>query len=166
MSSVHPNIEIFGVYDRGVPNEERIVLRVDGAVALSQYFLFLGYTDGQNGKIIWPYPDNFLWLTDINLNVPSWIFVYTGKGTPCISTERTTNQPLQTLYWNKDSVILDNPNVNPALSTFGLIEIGNKPNKVLETIPVIPPPPPPASAGLDKAYLDLFQVLSNKSLPK
>lgn len=141
MSSVHPNIELFGVYDRGVPNEERIVLRVNAATSLKDYFLVLGYTDGKAGNSIWPANDNFLWLTDINMDVPSWVFVYTGKGKPGISIEKVTNQPLQTLYWNKENVVLDNPNINPALASFGLIEIGNKENKTIVTTPELPPPP-------------------------
>lgn len=137
MSSIYPNIEIFGVYDRGVPNQERIVLRVNSPTSLNNYFLFLGYSSNQNENTVWPYTDNFLWLTGVNMDVPGWIFVYTGKGTPSISSEKITKQPLQTLYWNKESVVLENFNIFPALSSFGPIEIGNKPNKSLanDTLP-------------------------------
>lgn len=138
-----PDIEIFGTYDRGVANKERVVLRVTAPIRLSNYFLFLGYTNPSYPNNVWPINDQFLWLNDTIMQVPGWIFVYTGKGAPSITQETITKQPAQSLYWNKDNVVLTDPNVTPTLACFSTLEIGNKPNKILESSTFPPPPPPP-----------------------
>lgn len=125
----YPNLEIFGVYDRGVPNSERVVLRSNSHVDLSQFFIFLGVKVPLRSDMVFPIPDEFLWLGRGIIDPNTWVFVYTGRGEPGITTEITTKEPVKSLYWNKNSVVLDNVEVVPVLSNFGSFLIGNKPNR-------------------------------------
>ena len=124
-----PNIDFFGVYDRGVPNLERIVLRVNGAVDLSQYFVCLGLRAPLNIDLILPIPDQFLWLGRTYIDTPGWVFIFTGVGTPGVSQEVNTKEPVHNLYWNKPQVTFAHQDIVPALIHCDLVIIGNKPNK-------------------------------------
>ena len=108
-----PELEIFGVYDRGIPNKERIVLRANLDTNLSTYCLVLGFTGG-NPNIIFPVSDHFLWLGNIIAAQNSWIFIFTGPGTPAVTQEINTKFPVQNIFWNKRNVVLDNQDLTPA----------------------------------------------------
>lgn len=127
-----PELEIFGVYDRGVPNLERIVLRANVAVNLRYYAVLLGYKAPYD--TVYPIADQFLWLGAINIEVPSWVFIYTGLGTPGISQEQHTKDPIHALYWNKPQVIFSNADVVPALIRMDHIEIGNKEPRTVQSL--------------------------------
>ena len=131
MIAVFPDIQIFGVYDRGVPNTERIVLRVNRPMNLATYFLILGLRGSLGADIVIPIPDNSLWLGATSINVPSWIFIFTGCGITGISQEVHSKDPLHSLYWNRQNVMLTHDDIVPALIHVDSVEIGNKPNKTL-----------------------------------
>jgi hypothetical protein len=124
-----PIIEIFGVYDRGIPNLERIVLRVNGAIDLTQYFVFLGFRAPLNADLIIPMPDQFIWLGQTFIDTPGWVFIFTGGGKPGVSQEQNTKEPVHSLYWNKPQTCLGHQDIVPALAHFDHLIIGNKPNK-------------------------------------
>ncbi|ACT50263.1 hypothetical protein [Methylovorus glucosotrophus] len=158
MNTVHNGIEIFGVYDRGVPNKERVVLRVTQTLNLANYFLIVGLAHENN---IWPFNDSFLWLTNIEVVGPAWVFIYTGKGTPRVELEMNTKQPLHALYWGKEKVIFDK-DISPALVSFGPVEIGNKPSKDLSMV-LTPPlfPTAPVTNSSSPKNIDWVKVLND-----
>jgi hypothetical protein len=125
-------LEIFGVYDRGVANEERVVLRANSPVNLSGYGLFLGFVGGQNN--LFPINDQFLWLGDIMLDAPGWVFIFTGSGKSSVTTEGTTGELCQILFWNKPSVMLSDPTLMPGLVQLGAVQIGNRPNRNVQEV--------------------------------
>ena len=125
-------LEIFGTYDRGVPNLERIVLRANQPLKLSPYCLLIGFH--VEGKALFPIPDQFLWLGSLQLEVPSWIFVYTGPGEPGISQEAHTKDPVHTIYWGKESVLFGNPEIVPGLIRVESVEIDNKPPRSVQEL--------------------------------
>jgi hypothetical protein len=129
-----PALEIFGIYDRGVPNSERIVLYANQTVDLVNYFIIIGLR-GQLGvdKII-PIPDQFLWLGQNTIQASGWIFIFTGPGKQSITKEINTNEPLLNLYWNKPDVILGHNDLVPALVRADFVQIGNKPNKSISEL--------------------------------
>jgi hypothetical protein len=129
-----PDLDIFGVYDRSIPNRERIVIRVNHPANLAEYFLVLGVRGPVGADLIVPIPDQSLWLGATFVQVPSWIFVYTGSGKTGISQEKHTGEPVHTLYWNKEQVALIHDDVVPALIRVATVQIGNKPNKSLEDV--------------------------------
>lgn len=116
-------LEMYGIYERGVPNAERIVLRAHQPVDLSRYGLILGLT-GRDNSIV-PARDNFLWLGNIALGSPGWVFVYTGTGTPGPSIEVHTKEPLQVLYWDKAFAVFTEPSFTAALIQFGEVQNAN-----------------------------------------
>lgn len=123
MNSPQRNIEIFGVYGRGVPNKERIILRAYAPLDLKNYALILGYE--LPGDTVLPYPDNFLWLGPSVVEIPSWIFVYTGSGRNGLTQEVNTKDPVHNIYWNKDEVLLSDHRVLPTLIRINAEHIGN-----------------------------------------
>jgi hypothetical protein len=131
MTDMLPDIQIFGVYDRGVPNLERVVLRVNRSTNLSQYMLVLGYRGHAGADTVLPIPDQSLWLGSTIIEAPSWIFIYTGSGNAGISQEKQTKEPLHSLYWNKPQVMLTHDDIVPALLHIDYVQIGNKPNLTL-----------------------------------
>jgi hypothetical protein len=112
VTTVIPDLEVWGVYDRGVPNSERIALKANSHVPLSDFALSLGIA-GKNNSLV-PAPDHFLWLGRTVMDV-GWVIVYTGKGDPIVTTEEHTKEPMQVLYWGKDDVVFTSPAVKVAL---------------------------------------------------
>ena len=133
-----PILEIFGVYDRGIPNLERIVLRANGPVNLSEFAIVLGFVGGTNN--IYPLVDQFMWLGDIELHIQSWVFIFTGPGKPGVSQEVNTKEPLHSIFWNKPNVIFGNPDLVPALVQLGPVLIGNRPNRSIADLKKQEPP--------------------------
>lgn len=117
-------LELFGIYDRGVPNRERIVLRAHRPVDLSNYALLLGIR-GKHGSIV-PAPDQFQWLGATRVEGPAWVFVYTGPGQPTVTLETTTKEPAHSIYWNKPSVIFTDPQLIAALVYMSPVQIWAK----------------------------------------
>jgi len=129
-----PNLEIFGVYDRGVPNKERIVLHVNRVTNLAEYFVVLGIRAPLSANLVLPIEDHSLWLGSTYIEVPSWIFIFTGYGKAATSQETHTGQPVHTLYWKKPQVVLTHNDIVPALLHVDSVQIGNKPNKSVADI--------------------------------
>jgi hypothetical protein len=101
-----------GVFDRGIPNQERIVLRAQIPVNLAAFALIL--TVQQNNSAI-PLADQFFWFGDIVLEANTWIFIYTGCGSSRITTTSITNEPAYVLHWNRGNVIFHQESLHPTL---------------------------------------------------
>ena len=125
MSAYPYPLQIFGIYDRGKANSERIVLRVYAPpVDLRFYALVLGHAAPENTVI--PLQDQFLWLGPTVIQVPSWIFVFTGAGSTGISQETTTKDPVHLMFWNRTEVMLASKQIYPTLIRMDHIEIGRQ----------------------------------------
>ena len=74
MATLLPIIEdigFSGVYDRGVPNQERVVYRIVHQANLGEYMLSLAATD-PSGNVV-PLPNNLLWLgEELVSEIESW----------------------------------------------------------------------------------------------
>src|SRR5687767_1786851 len=92
-------LSIVGVFDRGVPNNERIVLSANQDVNMGQYGLMLGIR-GQPG---WgtPIPDNLFWFGDGLASKNDLIFVYTGPGEPRASELPMLKAKAYVLHWGR-----------------------------------------------------------------
>ncbi|MFK3845348.1 hypothetical protein [Stenotrophomonas sp. NPDC078853] len=97
-------IKMLGVYDPGVPNLERVVLRVQRDVALSSYCIITAVKADIGGGHI-PMNDHFLWLGNSKLQQGDWIFVYTGPGSAQQNPLPETPHKLLSLYWGKPTTI-------------------------------------------------------------
>ena len=124
-------LQIFGVYDRGVPNAERIVLRPLIALDLANYALTLGVRTPRGA---WPTTDHYFWLGSYLIEPPSWIFVYTGPGRPKVTHESQTKEPVHVMHWNKPEVVFQNPDVVPVLLRFDGLQIGSQPPRSVSDV--------------------------------
>jgi hypothetical protein len=101
------------VFDRGVPNEERIVLLVNERLNLGQYGLMIGIR-GPAGMAV-PIKDNMLWFGDGIVNKGDWIFVYTCPGEPKATTLPNTQEHLYSIHWGRKETILHHHDLVPIL---------------------------------------------------
>ena len=130
-----PELEIFGVYDRGEPNKERIVLRANLETNLSTYCLVLGFTGGSS-NIIFPIADHFLWLGNTIVAKNAWVFIFTGPGMSTVTQEENTKDPAHNIFWNKKNVVLDTLDLTPALLKINTVLIAGVNKNINELVAV------------------------------
>lgn len=145
------DLEMFGVYDKGVPNLERIVLRVNNTVDLTNYAMIVGFKG--TDKSLYPAQDFFLWLGNTTVVGPAWVFIYTGTGKPTVTREKITGHPIHSIYWNRPNLIFSDPNVSPALVRLGETQIYSGENKRIDT-PTVPP-------AIDWSKIDWIKILDD-----
>ena len=104
---------LFGVFERGIPNKERIVFRAMDIVSLGQYGIMLGVRTSSEFAV--PIKDNLFWFGDGVIRPGDWLFVYTGPGRPQVNEVPNSDERMFTLHWDRKSVILKNENVVPIL---------------------------------------------------
>lgn len=114
-------LSVIGVFERGVPNQERIVLRVNETVNLGQYGLMIGVR-AQDGTAF-PIRDNLLWFGDGIVTRDDWIFIYTGPGEPKASTLPNTQERIYTLHWGRGQTILINREIVPILFKVDAVQV-------------------------------------------
>lgn len=114
-------ISVVGVFDRGIPNQERIVLRVNETVNLGQYGLMVGVR-GSDGTAF-PIRDNLLWFGDGLVNSGEWIFVYTGPGEPRATTLPNTQERLYSIHWGRTETILHHRDFVPILFRVDAVQV-------------------------------------------
>lgn len=106
-------IDLLGVWDRGVPNTERVVMQCHAGVELGDYCLVCGPPSPTGG--IHPSPHHFYKFPFILVAPGSWIVLYTGRGQQFVAPMAGTNQPVHALYWGRDFTIFSDPAWSPAL---------------------------------------------------
>lgn len=110
-------LELFPiVQDRGTPGAERVYMRANQDVSLRDYLLLVGVR--MLDQTAFPHPDHVLWLGDDKLAAGTWLIVYTGPGSPIVTSIRGTNEPARVLYWHKNSTLFDDPRLVPLLVRF------------------------------------------------
>lgn len=126
---IFPNIQdiqIVNVYDRGVPNNERILLKTNAGLNLAQYGVLIGLLNEKNG-LASPYRDNIYTFKDVYLEPNSWIFLYTAPGTDYEGKLPHDNSPFQVFYWGKKITIFAHSLIIPILFKIGEILLGSAP---------------------------------------
>jgi hypothetical protein len=123
-----------GVYDRGVPNQERIVLRARSAFDAGQFAIGLGVHQATylDFPIAVPIPDQFLWFGNANVEAGAWIFLYTGAGEPRKTTVSGTSVPAYVIYWNKATTVLANSSVVPILFRLAGVQVMQPPENQIQ----------------------------------
>ncbi len=114
-------ITVIGVADPGVPNQERVLLRPMEGVALNGFGIAVG-VPGPNGGAYALY-DNVFWFPAMIVSPPSWIIVFTGRGT---NTETTlpSGERAHLFYWLRPYTIFHQPNLVPVLFKAGMVVVG------------------------------------------
>lgn len=111
-----PELLLYGVFDRGIPNQERIVLRAQVYLNLAPYGLLL---TAQQGNVGTPYMDQFFWFGETVLDPNTWVYVYTGAGIPRMTKTSITNEPAYVIHWNRADVIFTQDFLQPTLIRIG-----------------------------------------------
>lgn len=117
-------LSIVGVHERGVPNEERIVLIANETVNLGQYGLMIGVRAEKNSAF--PIHDNLLWFGDGIVNKGDWIFIYTGPGDAKSSDIPSTSERIYSIHWGKNKTVLDSEEVVPILFRVDAVQLPSK----------------------------------------
>lgn len=117
-------MNIVGVYDRGVPNQERIVINVRQTLNLGQYGVMLGIkaTDG----FAFPVRDNLFWFGDGLVFQGDWLFIYTGPGQARTSPVPNTSETLYSIHWGRPTTILNAKELVPILFRVDAVQVTNE----------------------------------------
>jgi hypothetical protein len=109
-----PEIRMVGVFERAVPNQERIVLQImQAGLNLGQFGIMLGVRTAPGWAV--PIRDNLFWFGDAQFNTGDWIFVYTGPGQPRVTQIPNDQGQLYTVHWNRKVTVFDSPEIVPIL---------------------------------------------------
>jgi len=106
-------LQMFGVYDAGKANLERVVIRALQQVNLGDFGLMLGI-GGHDGSAI-PIRDNMLWFGHGVVEINDWLFIYTGAGETKVSDVPNTNERIISLHWGRSLTIFNGPEFLPIL---------------------------------------------------
>ena len=118
-------LQIIGIYDRGVANQERIAIQAKQSLNLGQYGIMLG---GKNisGQMI-PYNDNLFWFGDGVVQQGDWLYIYTGPGKARVNDIPGQSEKIYTIHWGKGSTILALSDITPILFRVSAIKTAQPP---------------------------------------
>ncbi len=108
-----PELYLHGAFERGIPNQERIVLRTQSHLNLACYGLLL--TSIQANGLATPFQDQFFWFGETVLDPYTWVFVYTGMGVPRMTKTLEKNEAAYVIHWNRSGVIFTQSSIQPTL---------------------------------------------------
>lgn len=124
------SLEIFEVYDHGVPNQERIAISVKDYCDLSEICVLLA-SRNHDGTTV-PIRDHLLWLGHGYACPGDWIIVYTASG---VTTVSEFGEPLPSgyhprvfaIHWGKDHTVFQNRAVVPMLMQISAVAVPTPP---------------------------------------
>lgn len=117
-------LSVVGVFDRGVPNKERIALLVNETLNLGQYGLMVGVRASEGTAF--PIRDNLLWFGDGLVSKGDWVFVYTGPGEARATTLPNTNERVFSIHWGRKQTFLHDRNLVPILFRVDAVQVPNE----------------------------------------
>lgn len=118
-------LQLYGVYDQGVPNLERIVIRATRQINAGDFGLMLGIR-GHGGSAI-PLRDNMLWFGQGTVQANDWLFVYTAPGETRVSDIPNSSERIISIHWGKTQTVFNGPEFVPILFRIGGIQIPHNP---------------------------------------
>lgn len=120
------DLTLVGVFDRGRPNLERIIIEVNVPTQVGEYLLLVGYrAQGHQGAM--PLYDQCFWFGEWSASAPSTIFVYTGPGTARATTVAGSDRPAYVLHWARNETIFADQMFVPILTHFDAVSIEPSP---------------------------------------
>jgi hypothetical protein len=129
------DMALWGVFDAGVPNQERIILQVAAKqpVNLAKFIVMPGHvTDDGTGAV--PLRDQALWMGDLFLDPGTVIFIYTGKGTPGFS-RTAAGTPSYITFWGRDATMFQDNRIVPMVVEIAFATVQRSPDWLLQTEP-------------------------------
>lgn len=122
MARILAELEITGVWERGIPNRERIAIKVKEPLDLSNYILVLGIPIAE--QIAVPLEDHAFYFGKETIYPPHWIIIYTGPGDRKLTHMQDSREPALVLHWGKPTTILNDERIVPVLISFEGILVG------------------------------------------
>lgn len=121
------DFRLWGVFDRGVPNKERIVLhnRAEMSINTASYGLLVGL---RHENLTTPLPNRFLWLGEAEIDPGTWMVVYTGPGTARVSQHPNTKEPVVITHWGSKTTMFEDQRLVPILFEIGQATIAKSPD--------------------------------------
>lgn len=136
-------LTIIIVADAGVPNQERVVLRPTESVNLGQFGVTVGIRNSDNPNLILPLTDHFFWFPNLVVETPSWLFLYTGKGSYEETTRVGTSETAHVFHWGREITLFNYFELVPVVFRHSAILIGPNPDRpTLESGLKLPPVAP------------------------
>jgi hypothetical protein len=114
-------LTVVGVYDRGVANQERIVLQANEMLNMGQFGVMLG-VKGADGTAF-PIKDNLYWFGDGYVFKGDWVFLYTGPGEGRTTELPNSQEKMYTVHWGRDTTVLIDTNIVPILFRVDSIQV-------------------------------------------
>jgi hypothetical protein len=127
---------IVAMADGGVPNKERIIIRPTEKIDLGEFCVCAGLRHKDNPNVVIPLLDNIFWFSNLTIEPPSWIFIYTGKGEFRETTANGTNERALVFHWGREETIFNFLDIVPVIFRQAGILIGPSPDR-----PPLPPIP-------------------------
>lgn len=106
-------LRIVAIRDRGVPDRERVAIRVERDASLGDYLLITG--SWTPAGTIRPSKREFFNFPDEEVLAGSWVILYTGFGVRRHTTIDATGDPALVLHWQQPSVLLRDLDVTVAI---------------------------------------------------
>lgn len=117
-------LKFFGVFNSGVPNQERLVFQVTERVNLAQFGIFVCLRNA-NGTAS-PILDNLFWFGEMHVSPPTWIVVMTCPGVYESTFHPNTKEPMQVFFWGRKKTVFENSNIVPVVFQMSSVLIGNR----------------------------------------
>ena len=117
-------VRVVGVYPRGVPNKEHVMLGVDAPLNLSSLVVSLGIRAHKPGFAV-PIRDKAFFFTG-HANAGDYVFLYTGSGSSS-TFNLESGASGHAFYWGQSSTVFANPNIVPILLQIGSLVVGPSP---------------------------------------
>lgn len=126
------DLELLGVFDRGIANRERIVVRAKKATEMAQYGIIVGYNPMGPGTVSRPYNDYFFWFGDGIVQRNETVFVYTGAGDPRKTTIEGTDEVAYVVHWGQPSTLFADSRNVPIIVALSQILVPGPPTNELQ----------------------------------
>ncbi len=119
------DLQLFGTFDRGIPNKEHIAFRASRPVDLTYYGVVLSVRLASGAGV--PVRDNFFWFGPGIINGGDWIYLYTCSGRPTSTPIPNSTNKVYMFFWTRANVLFHNPDLVPLLFKFDAVTIGEPP---------------------------------------
>jgi hypothetical protein len=106
------HLSVLGVYDAGVPNRERLILRPTEPVNLVQFGVVVCVRTA--GGVV-PVTDNFFPFLEVEVTPPAWIVLFTCPGNYHMDSHPETGHLVHVFYWQRKQTIFAVPEAVPVV---------------------------------------------------
>lgn len=113
---------VVGVFDPGVPNQERIVMRPTQKINLGNFGLMVA-VESESEDSLRPVNNQFMWLGDVEVEPPSWVIIYTGPGEDRRSRLPDRDESAIVLHWGQRQTVFVNDRIRPVFFRIGSVLI-------------------------------------------